>query len=271
MGAFSLIVVINLLNRVMKGNKLVPPPLYPSIVVTNTPHSSAPATPNQNNMDSNFGLAANINATQSQLLRWRRLVLSRSKLKASSGTSALLSGFAIIALVETQIQSGTSEANDVPGSLLVMFSVCTTILIAVHLLALLISTCILPNLEVELEDRSYRVHDNHITYYVDLAWILSTGVGIMLFLVEIALVCWIKFWPFNVYAAVAATIIVIPLMFIFICFGFKFYWQLAFMHTENMQRDLYQLDSVARTLPKSNSVNSNGAPFDATGMMVMTA
>ena len=152
-----------------------------------------------------------------------------------------------------------------------MFSVCTTILIAVHLLALLISTCILPNLEVELEDRSYRVHDNHITYYVDMAWILSTGVGIMLFLVEIALVCWIKFWPFNVYAAITATVIVVPLMFIFICFGVKFYWQLAVMHTENMQRDLYQLDSVARTLPKTSSVSSNVVTIDAAAAMVMTA
>ncbi|XP_075253581.1 calcium release-activated calcium channel protein 1-like [Convolutriloba macropyga] len=257
----------------MKGNKLAPPPLYPSIVITHTPHSSPPATPNPTslNMESNMGLAASYNSSHNQLLRWRRLILSRSKLKASSGTSALLSGFAIIALVETQIQSGSSQANDVPGSLLVMFSVCTTILIAVHLLALLISTCILPNLEVELEDRSYRVHDNHITYYVDMAWILSTGVGIMLFLVEIALVCWIKFWPFNVYAAITATVIVVPLMFIFICFGVKFYWQLAVMHTENMQRDLYQLDSVARTLPKTSSVSSNVVTIDAAAAMVMTA
>ena len=155
-----------------------------------------------------------------------------------------------------------------PGSLLVLFSVCTTILIAVHLLALLISTCILPNLEVELEDRSYMVHDKHITYYVDLAWILSTGVGIMLFLAEIALVCWIKFWPYNVYAAIAATIIVIPLMFLFICFGVKFYWQLATMHTDNYNRHLDMLLSDSRKLPKTNSVSSNGAsPGLAGGIM----
>ena len=35
----------------------------------------------------------------------------------------------------------------VPTSLLVTFAVCTVLLIAVHMLALMISTCILPNVE----------------------------------------------------------------------------------------------------------------------------
>ena len=115
-----------------------------------------------------------------------------------------------------------------------------------------------------MEDRSYPVHQKHITYYVDMAWICSTGIGIMLFLVEIALVSWIKFWPFNFWAAISATIIVIPLMFIFMCFGMKFYWQLAAMHTDNLQGELKHLDYVARKLPKSNSVMSaNGvSPFE---------
>ena len=118
-----------------------------------------------------------------------------------------------------------------------------------------------------MEDRAYPyVHQKHITYYVDMAWICSTGIGIMLFLVEIALVSWVKFWPFNFWAAISATIIVIPLMFIFLLFGMKFYWQLAAMHTDNRQNDILRLDKVAKTLPKSNSViSANGAsPFETT-------
>ena len=47
----------------------------------------------------------------------------------------------MVAMVEIQID------ENVPTGLLLSFAVCTVLLIAVHMLALMISTCILPHTE----------------------------------------------------------------------------------------------------------------------------
>ncbi|XP_035209653.1 calcium release-activated calcium channel protein 1-like [Stegodyphus dumicola] len=199
----------------------------------------------------------NVNA-----LSWRRLHLSRAKLKASSRTSALLSGFAMVAMVEVQL------SNKVPTGLLIAFSICTTLLVAVHLLALMISTCILPNVEAVasihgLAAVSESPHEK-MHRYIEAAWACSTVFGILLFLAEIAILCWVKFYDYSVPAAAAATIILIPVVVIFVVFAVHFYRKLVAHKYERSTQGLRELETMVTQL------QNNGTELSANGPYVMT-
>ncbi|XP_034406582.1 protein orai-2 [Cyclopterus lumpus] len=195
-----------------------------------------------------------------QALSWRKLYLSRAKLKASSRTSALLSGFAMVAMVEVELKM----QYNYPSALLIAFSVCTTVLVAVHLFALLISTCILPNVEAvsnihNLNSVSESPHER-MHYFIELAWGFSTALGILLFLVEVVLLCWMKFLPVdqkveptpaNVYgnnsgwqAALASTIIMVPVGVIFVVFTIHFYRSLVSHKTERHHEEIEELHKI---------------------------
>lgn len=220
-----------------------------------------------------------------QALSWRKLYLSRAKLKASSRTSALLSGFAMVAMVEVQLEM----QYNYPRFLLMAFSVCTTVLVAVHLFALLISTCILPNVEAvsnihNLNSVSESPHER-MHYYIELAWGFSTALGILLFLAEVVLLCWIKFLPVDSgstnqvavaaaelalakmncsvaggtvkppkvspppgnsgwQAALASTIIMVPVGVIFVVFTIHFYRSLVRHKTERHHQEIEELHKI---------------------------
>uniref|UniRef100_A0A8D3BRS5 Protein orai-2-like n=2 Tax=Scophthalmus maximus TaxID=52904 RepID=A0A8D3BRS5_SCOMX len=210
-----------------------------------------------------------------QALSWRKLYLSRAKLKASSRTSALLSGFAMVAMVEVELEMQYSY----PRVLLIAFSVCTTVLVAVHLFALLISTCILPNVEAvsnihNLNSVSESPHER-MHLYIELAWGFSTALGIMLFLTEVVLLCWIKFLPVDAggaakappvaggnatdaaatnpspvvqnsgwQAALASTIIMVPVGVIFLVFTIHFYRSLVRHKTERHHQEIEELHKI---------------------------
>ncbi|XP_075260259.1 calcium release-activated calcium channel protein 1-like [Convolutriloba macropyga] len=179
-----------------------------------------------------------------------RLIHNRAKLRVTSRTSALLTGFAMIAMVETQL---TKDA--VPDWLIVSFCISTTILIAVHLFALLISICILPNLEATKqraldnveEGNAPDVHDRDILFegYVKIAWFCATAAGILLFLVEVTLISWVKFYPYSPQSAFISTWILFPLLFIFCAFAAHFYRKIFIYNAMAISGDLKDLERMA--------------------------
>ncbi|XP_050729939.1 calcium release-activated calcium channel protein 1-like isoform X2 [Eriocheir sinensis] len=200
----------------------------------------------------------------------RQLHLSRAKLKASSRTSALLSGFAMVAMVEVQftescredMQAQKGEVCAVPQGLLIAFSVCTTLLVAVHLLALMISTCVLPHVEAvanithvdsmaSLRGQTNTISESpHITMhrYIEAAWTFSTVLGILLFLVEIGLLSWVKFLGYSRNAAVGSTVLLVPIVLLFTLFAFHFYWKLVAQKVEDADKTLQELEEQLRVV-----------------------
>ncbi|KAJ6656654.1 hypothetical protein lerEdw1_003541 [Lerista edwardsae] len=202
-----------------------------------------------------------LNEHSMQALSWRKLYLSRAKLKASSRTSALLSGFAMVAMVEVQLDTN----HNYPPGLLIAFSACTTVLVAVHLFALMISTCILPNIEAvsnvhNLNSVKESPHER-MHRHIELAWAFSTVIGTLLFLAEVVLLCWVKFLPLKPSdaakansssvtpgeaAAIASTSIMVPFGLVFIVFAVHFYRSLVSHKTDRQFQELNELAEFAR-------------------------
>ncbi|CAL7947233.1 unnamed protein product [Xylocopa violacea] len=191
-------------------------------------------------------------------LSWRKLQLSRAKLKASSKTSALLSGFAMVAMVEVQLNSDTK----VPPEMLIAFAVCTTLLVAVHMLALMISTCILPNIEAVCNLHSISlVHESpheRLHWYIEVAWAFSTLLGLLLFLLEIAILCWVKFYDFSQVAAWSACIVLIPVLIIFLAFAIHFYRSLVAHKYEVTVSGIRELELLKEQIESTDVEGRNG-------------
>ncbi|KAI9580672.1 calcium release-activated calcium channel protein orai isoform 1-T2 [Glossina fuscipes fuscipes] len=208
-------------------------------------------------------------------LSWRKLQLSRAKLKASSKTSALLSGFAMVAMVEVQLNNDTQ----VPGGMLVAFAICTTLLVAVHMLALMISTCILPNIETVCNLHSISlVHESpheRLHWYIETAWAFSTLLGLILFLLEIAILCWVKFYDLSQPAAWSACIVLIPVLVVFLAFAIHFYRSLVTHKYEVTVSGIRELEILKEQMEQDHHIDhhhqhhrNNGLNYGASGEIV---
>ena len=145
-------------------------------------------------------------------------------------------------MVEVSLDS--SGGTEYPTVLLVAFSVCTTLLVVVHLISLMISTCLLPNMEVHREFRNRAIAAN-ITIpspvdgfksHIETAWVLSTGVGLILMMLDIGLLIAIKFYPleaaFPWVMGFTATIVV-PATIGFMYFALQYYRKLTKQKFDN--------------------------------------
>lgn len=164
-------------------------------------------------------------------------------------------------MVEVQLERDYTY----PPGLLIAFSACTTILVAVHLFALMISTCILPNLEAvsnvhNLNSVNESPHER-MHHHIEIAWAFSTVIGTLLFLTEVMLLCWVKFLPLKSNseeknstfssgeaAALVSSCIMIPIGLVFIAFAVHFYRTLVSHKTDRQIRELEQVIQLQNQL-----------------------
>lgn len=151
-------------------------------------------------------------------------------------------------MVEIQL----TKDNPVPEALLITFAIVTTLLVAVHLVAVMISTCILPHIEAvsSVPSRSLMADSPHkrMRFYIELAWSLSTVFGLVLFLLEIAILSWVKFYGYSRYASVSSTLLLVPVLIVFLAFAAHFYRVLVAHSYAVKSSTLAELEAMANEL-----------------------
>ncbi|XP_049793583.1 calcium release-activated calcium channel protein 1-like [Schistocerca nitens] len=156
-------------------------------------------------------------------LELRQLHRTRSRLRASSSASIILCAFAMQSMVELQVNVPTR----CPAWLFTMFAVCTVALVAVHTATLVISTFLMPDLHVPHHRVTHplvvRLLTPALRRLIEIAWGCSSVAGLFLFMVEIVLLNWVKFWDYTLTACWAGTIAMMPFMIAFVAFCIYFH------------------------------------------------
>ena len=156
---------------------------------------------------------------------------------------------------------------DIPAGdgVLTAYAIVSCLLVSVHLLALLMSVCILPEIKSVLHQRahwiSYKNEDplSAVSIYVETAWILSTGLGLFLIILELGLVFWIKVAGFSQGTAFAAIITLCLIGVLFIIFAVGFYIRIIRAKVNLHQNDLETIERSVSTNPVFLSIPSTAS------------
>lgn len=177
------------------------------------------------------------------------LLYRKSKLESVNETSALLSGFAIVIFIFSSIENEKQSTlfqvaivelsidsyidNNQNDAVIICYAIISCLLVGIHLLALLMSMCILPELKsVIRQSENWVSNENNkplssLNIFIETAWIISTGIGLFLFIIELCLIFWIKVSGFSKTAAYSAIITLAIVGVPFILFAVGFYFRVA--------------------------------------------
>ncbi|KAK5964281.1 Diamine acetyltransferase 2 [Trichostrongylus colubriformis] len=111
----------------------------------------------------------------------------------------------------------------------------------------MMSTCILPYMEATgcTQDSPHI----RLKFYIDLSWIFSTCIGLLLFLVEIGIIFFVKFTSVDyAIAGYITTAMLIPVVVVFVIFSYLIH-RSRVSHTLGRFKDKVMAVSVTRATP----------------------
>lgn len=170
-------------------------------------------------------------------------------------------------MVEAEISTET------PTALLIPFAMLTALLIFVHMASLLIATRLLPELEAIIKQPSLHVPSSiskGYTWPVHMVWYLSNIVGIVLFLVELVIVAYVKFYPTgedrtSLHVGTATLAVVVVLSVVSLPFIVVFFRSISKkkiqLHEQNLEKARVLLENM--NMPRPSGI-SLAAPLQDT-------
>ena len=157
-----------------------------------------------------------------------------------------------------------------PTGLLIPFAMLTALLIFVHMASLLIATRLLPELEAIVKQPSLHSSiSKGYTLPVHVVWYLSNIVGIVLFLVELVIVAYVKFYPTtddktSLHVGTATLAVVVVLSVVSLPFIVVFFRSISKkkiqLHEQNLEKARVLLENM--NMPRPSGI-SLAAPLDA--------
>jgi calcium release-activated calcium channel protein 1 len=111
--------------------------------------------------------------------------------------------------------------------------------------------CILPELKSVIRQSDRWINNENkkplssFKIYIEIAWVVSTGLGLFLFILELALIVWIKVSGISQSAAIAALVTLGIVGCLFILFAVGFYVRVARAKVHLHQTDLERIERGA--------------------------
>ena len=166
-------------------------------------------------------------------------------------------------MVEAEISPTT------PTGILIPFAMLTAILIFVHMASLLIASRLLPELEAIIKQPSTNLPSSiskDYTWPVHVVWYLSNIVGVILFLVDLVVVAFVKFYPTTedksrIHVGTATLGVVVLLTFVSLPFLVIFFRSISKkkiqLHEENLEKARVLLENM--NMPRPSGLAESGS------------